>query len=383
VFVISLLAPVGTWAQSSAYVNYGSFTVGGTSSSYYPVRFTSSVYGAAVGATTNDLVLFRDNTHENGSWFGTFYFIVDFHPADYGHFPLLNVIERLAYQTGTGSPYNDPLGDVADGSAASGGNDLIVWLKGGATYHWRNRDTTAGWTLTNGNSAGGSITDSSGATRNPISSQSSLILSSKNAFYVNAIGLGTANNLIVGGSVGVGVTSPGAKLEVYGNVKLSSGSGGSITFADGTTQSTAWTGSLCGGDYAESVEVSGDRAQYEPGDVLVIASEITSDVAKSVEPYSTLVAGIYSTKPGLVGNRSTEQKRVAKQVPMAMIGIVPVKVTAENGAIRRGDLLVTSSLPGYAMKGTDHNRMLGAVIGKALGSLESGTGVIEALVSLQ
>lgn len=55
----------------------------------------------------------------------------------------------------------------------------------------------------------------------------------------------------------------------------------------------------------------------------------------------------------------------------------------ENGAIRRGDLLVSSSKAGYAMKGTDRERMLGAVIGKTMGSLHSGSGVIEVLVTLQ
>ena len=68
---------------------------------------------------------------------------------------------------------------------------------------------------------------------------------------------------------------------------------------------------------------------------------------------------------------------------MAMVGIVPTKVSAENGAIRPGDLLVTASIPGYAMKGTDRGRMLGAVVGKAMGSLDSGTGVIEVGVTLQ
>jgi hypothetical protein len=68
---------------------------------------------------------------------------------------------------------------------------------------------------------------------------------------------------------------------------------------------------------------------------------------------------------------------------MAIIGIVPTKVSAENGPVRRGDLLVTSSIPGYAMKGVDHSRMLGAVIGKALGNLDSGTGVVEVLITLQ
>lgn len=66
-----------------------------------------------------------------------------------------------------------------------------------------------------------------------------------------------------------------------------------------------------------------------------------------------------------------------------MVGIVPTKVSSENGPIDQGDLLVSSSTPGYAMKGTDRDRMVGAVLGKALGILEHGTGVIEVLISLQ
>jgi hypothetical protein len=186
------------------------------------------------------------------------------------------------------------------------------------------------------------------------------------------------------GNVGIGTTSPGAALEVNGSVKLTSGKGGSITFQDGTTQSTAYTGVTCGGDYAESVDVAGDRKSYKPGDVLVIGAESGTDVVKSSEPYSTLVVGVYSTKPGTVGRRqTTDAKTSTTEVPMAMVGIVPVKVSAENGSIKRGDLLVTSSIPGYAMKGTDRGRMLGAVIGKALGALDAGTGVIEMVVTLQ
>jgi hypothetical protein len=132
------------------------------------------------------------------------------------------------------------------------------------------------------------------------------------------------------------------------------------------------------------VDVSGSRTSYEPGDVLVIGTNSGSDVAKSAEPYSTLVAGIYSTRPGTVGRRQVTDPKASKtEVPMAMMGIVPTKVSAENGPIKRGDLLVTSSTVAYAMKGTDRSRMLGAVIGKAMGNLDSGTGVIEVLVTLQ
>lgn len=57
-----------------------------------------------------------------------------------------------------------------------------------------------------------------------------------------------------------------------------------------------------------------------------------------------------------------------------------IKVDASYGAIQAGDLLVSSDTPGHAMKATD--AQVGTVIGKALGSLDSGTGIIPVLVTL-
>ena len=140
-----------------------------------------------------------------------------------------------------------------------------------------------------------------------------------------------------------------------------------------------------GADFAESVEVLGQTAQYEPGDLLIIDATGVRRLAISAKPYSTLVAGIYSTKPGILATpHGMDDPRIASsEVPLAVVGIVPCKVTAENGPIQVGDLLVSSSLAGHAMKGTDRKKMMGAVVGKALQSLKSGTGVIEVLVSLQ
>ena len=180
------------------------------------------------------------------------------------------------------------------------------------------------------------------------------------------------------GNVGIGTTSPAYSLDVSGIIHTAT----AVVFPDGSQQTTAWTGTVCGGDYAESVDASEKHNLYAPGDVLVLTSDGKGDVEESSEPYSTMVAGIYATKPGVIGRRISLPKS-ADDVPMALIGIVPTKVSAENGSIRRGDLLVSSSTPGYAMKGTDRNRMLGAVVGKAMGSLESGKGVIEVLVTLQ
>jgi len=50
---------------------------------------------------------------------------------------------------------------------------------------------------------------------------------------------------------------------------------------------------------------------------------------------------------------------------------------------RRRSWCVSTSTPGFAMKGTDRTRMLGAVVGKALEPLAEGTGIIHVLVTLQ
>ena len=148
-------------------------------------------------------------------------------------------------------------------------------------------------------------------------------------------------------------------------------------FADGGFQPN-------GADFAESMAVTGDRAKYAAGDLLVIDPTANRHVALAQQPYSTLVAGIYSTKPGLLGtSRKVDESAPQNEVPLAVVGIVPCKVTAENGPIQIGDLLVTSSIAGHAMKGTDRSKMLGAVVGKALEPLPQGTGVIQVLVTLQ
>ncbi len=60
-----------------------------------------------------------------------------------------------------------------------------------------------------------------------------------------------------------------------------------------------------------------------------------------------------------------------------------VKVDASFGAVHAGDLLVASTHAGYAMKATDKTQTSGAVIGKALGNLETGTGLVPVMVTLK
>ena len=135
-------------------------------------------------------------------------------------------------------------------------------------------------------------------------------------------------------------------------------------------------------DYAELMAAEGEKNDYEPGDVLVISDDVDRAVQLSTTPYSTAVIGVYSTQPGFLGGSADKDEpgRI-DGIPVAIAGIVPCKVSAENGPIHRGDLLTTSSTPGYAMKATEPK--LGTILGKALGELESGTGVIDVLVILQ
>lgn len=138
-----------------------------------------------------------------------------------------------------------------------------------------------------------------------------------------------------------------------------------------------------GADYAESVRVTGSATQYGPGDVMVIDTNSQSRFSLSSSAYSTVVAGVYSTKPGVLGSSHAMDQPVAEEVPLAIHGMVPCRVSAENGPINPGDLLVSASTPGYAMKGTDRSKMLGAVIGKSLGSLDQGKGVVQVLLTPQ
>jgi hypothetical protein len=139
-----------------------------------------------------------------------------------------------------------------------------------------------------------------------------------------------------------------------------------------------------GADVAEAFEVEGTVQQYEPGDVLVISINADRKLEKSAASYSTLVAGVYATKPGVLLTERNIDDPHDDTVPLGVVGVIPTKVCGENGPIRRGDLLVTSSLSGHAMKGTERERMLGAVLGKALENFDGdGRGVIKVLVNVK
>ncbi|MEP6926416.1 MAG: hypothetical protein ABI834_02215, partial [Ginsengibacter sp.] len=142
---------------------------------------------------------------------------------------------------------------------------------------------------------------------------------------------------------------------------------------------------LGGADVAEFFDVEGNYSEYAPGDVLVISQRSDRKVEKSSSAYSTLVVGVYATKPGvLLTEKNAEKDSFEKMVPMGVIGVVPTNVCLEGGTIMRGDLLVTSSIAGVAMKADPKKVQIGQVLGKALQPFnESGVGKINVLVSVK
>ncbi len=173
----------------------------------------------------------------------------------------------------------------------------------------------------------------------------------------------------------------------YGGTKLMTlGTGDAHLCLHGTAQCEA------GCDLAEKV-ISTDIA--EPGDVLVIDPLVERRFMISCRPSSTLVAGVVSTKPGIVLNDETSVDIAylgEQKVQMAIAGRVPCKVSLENGSIEIGDMLVTSSTPGHAMKSNTHLinnisiHIPGTILGKALepfyGNNGKTTGIITILLAL-
>ena len=125
--------------------------------------------------------------------------------------------------------------------------------------------------------------------------------------------------------------------------------------------------------YADLAEMYTSDEEYEPGTVLVIGNE--TEVTKSLIKEDSKVIGVVSTNPAHLMNSELQGLAVA----VALKGRVPCKVI---GPIEKGDILVTSDIPGTA-KAADKENLphSSAIIGKSLESFASNdTGLIEIIV---
>jgi hypothetical protein len=166
------------------------------------------------------------------------------------------------------------------------------------------------------------------------------------------------------GYVGIGTGNPQATLDV-----------------NGTTQTKALT--ITGGaDIAEPFRTG--SGELPEGSVVVIDPAHPGQLTVSTEPYDTRVAGIVSGANGIHSGIALHQEgALSGGQNVALSGRVYVRADAGNAPIRPGDLLTTSATPGHAMRVTDAAQARGAILGKAMSSLDEGTGMVLVLVTLQ
>lgn len=170
------------------------------------------------------------------------------------------------------------------------------------------------------------------------------------------------------GNVGIGTINPDEKLHVVGTVKC---------------EVLELTG---GSDLAEPFDVAADEAApVAPGMVVTIDPEHPGSLKIADRPYDHGVAGIVSGANAIRAGVLMSQAGTPAdgEHPIALSGRVYCRVDAAYGAIAPGDLLTSSPTPGHAMKVADFGRAQGAVLGKAMGSLDRGRGLVLVLVALQ
>lgn len=163
-----------------------------------------------------------------------------------------------------------------------------------------------------------------------------------------------------------------------------------ITTEDGSTSGNVVIGSYANvranifqgvassAQYADVAEKYTSDKNYDPGTVLVFDGE--QETTQSKTQIDKKIAGVVSTNPAyLMNNKLVTEDNV---VEVALLGRVPCKVV---GAIKKGDLLVSSDIPGHAMAWKDEsNPPTGSVIGKSLEIKKTrGESIIEIAVGLK
>ena len=142
-----------------------------------------------------------------------------------------------------------------------------------------------------------------------------------------------------------------------------------VGYCDGSWNAT-------GADYAEYFPKSKETDLFGTGDVISISSK-GYFAESSNEPYSDRILGVVSSNPAIVGNSNMDSDN-KNNVLVGLMGVVTTKVSTENGAIKSGDFITTSSTSGVAMKATKP----GMVIGRALESFSEGkVGMIKVMVN--
>ena len=189
------------------------------------------------------------------------------------------------------------------------------------------------------------------------------------------------------GNVGIGTTNPSAILQVNNSSDTLATSTRIFVVSTGTTPANAFSVRANGDIYYVGTAHTGsaDYAEYfstkdtdlAPGEAVCVDVSKANSVKRCVNAEDIDIMGIISTNPSIVGNAKPAYENNSNYKIVAMLGQIPAKASAENGAIRPGDQLTAASIPGHIMKANAGD----STVGVALEGLDSGTGLINVLIS--
>jgi hypothetical protein len=284
--------------------------------------------------------------------------------------------QSISYSLGSGGAGGT---GASDGSA--GGNTTVTF---GAIAMTANGGSAGRYQNTSSNSGG---FGSGYNTVIPFQIQSS-----------NGTNLLTVNS---SGSLGVGTSSPGYKLDVQTsnssgyvaqiyntntgtnadglliNLGIANASRNAnnyfIGFAGAGTvagkiqgAASAVTYTTTGADYAEYFLAANPDDKPAVGEIVVLSSSAENSVERAGQDGNAIV-GVISESPGFLGNgplcavddEDCDSDYAQTNVIVGMTGQLPVKVSTENGAIASGDPIAIGSTPGVGVKATESGQIVG------------------------
>ena len=209
--------------------------------------------------------------------------------------------------------------------------------------------------------------------------------SSDPVFKVDNAGKASVKRLTATGTnLGTAITAINNHSTASAGYFRNDGSGPALSAYGGKTVVEALE-IVAGSDLSEQFDVTSPDADTEPGMVVCIDPANPGKLMVSAKAYDRTVAGVISGAGGIDPGMTMGQRGSVADGdhPVALTGRVYVRAETSNGPIVPGDLLTTSNVPGHAMKVTDFQKSNGAMLGKAMTSLDEGTGLVLILVSLQ
>jgi hypothetical protein len=111
--------------------------------------------------------------------------------------------------------------------------------------------------------------------------------------------------------------------------------------------------------------------EIKKGDIVSLRNK---EVFRSNIPYDENMVGVVGENPILVFGKET-----TTTLPVVSYGKTSVRVTNQNGEIKKGDFITSSNRPGVGQKATES----GFVVGRALENFNEDEGLIPVFVNIQ